>query len=179
MKEKVFLSLGSNLGDKINHLLNALTLMHQSGLKITNISKLYSTIPWGFESANTFYNICVEVHTSLNPYDLLSLTQSIEKSMGREKASNYYEDRVIDIDILFYGSNVLQTKELNIPHHHIQKRLFVLFPLNDIASTTIHPILGLSVKEMLNLIFEEGGVELVSASNQMTFVKHYQCFISK
>ena len=129
----IFLSLGANLGNREATINQALDLLAtQVGPLIKRSSFFYSQ-PWGFDSPNEFCNLCASFTTSLSPLDLLHTTQSIEKQLGRTQKSNgAYQDRTIDIDIIFYGDIHLETSELTIPHPLWQQRDFVKVPLAEI-----------------------------------------------
>lgn len=129
----VYLSLGANLGNREATINKALDLLAtQVGPLIKRSSFFYSQ-PWGFDSPNEFCNLCASFTTSLSPLDLLHTTQSIEKQLGRTQKSNgAYQDRTIDIDIIFYGDIHLETSELTIPHPLWQQRDFVKVPLAEI-----------------------------------------------
>ncbi len=147
--KKIFLSLSSNLGDKKANIENACVLLEKNDIKIIKKSALYETEPWGEEEQPWFLNQVVEVATILHPQDLLEKTQDIEKELGRKKRKKWTE-REIDIDILFYGKEILHKENLTIPHPFIEDRKFILVPLNEIASDFIHPILKKSMKELLH-----------------------------
>ncbi len=112
--------------------------------KVVSLSAFYATAPWGFASDNTFLNAVVCVETSLPPLEILSVTQSIEKEMGRthKSVNGVYSDRVIDIDLLLYDDLVLDTPTLKLPHPLMQERRFVMEPLAEIAPDVMHPVLG-------------------------------------
>lgn len=151
MKHKVYLGLGSNLGNKTKNLQKAkYEIMEQIG-KILKIADLYETEPWGFENKNWFLNTVVEVETAFNEIETLKKCLLIEKKLGRVRSTqkNTYLSRIIDIDILFFDSKIINLPELCIPHPHIQNRNFVLFPLADIAPEFIHPKLRKTVKYLL------------------------------
>ena len=130
----VYLSLGTNLGDKEHNLLSAITEIERRIGPVRAQSAFLSTEPWGFESANTFLNAAVCVETELSPTALLRATQQIERDMGRTQKSvdGQYHDRIIDIDILLYDDLHINTKKLTIPHPHMYERDFVLIPLREI-----------------------------------------------
>ncbi len=129
-----FLSLGTNLGDKENNLRRAIELLGERVGEVLRVSSFIETEPWGFVSDNTFLNACVKVDTVLAPQELLTVTQEIEKMLGRTRKSEggNYSDRIIDIDILLYGDLVVDDKNLKIPHPHMQERDFVMLPLKEI-----------------------------------------------
>lgn len=147
---KVYLGLGTNLGDMESNLRNALLEIEKRIGSIGSQSAFYLTEPWGFESSNKFLNMVVEINTDLTPFELLSATQAIEKDLGRQSKSlnGMYSDRLIDIDILFYGQEVIRDEVLTIPHPLLHKRDFVLIPLKEIASEWIHPVLGCPVSDI-------------------------------
>ena len=147
----LYLSLGTNQGDRKKALETAAEYISERIGRIVRLSAVYETEPWGFESSNLFLNQVLYVDTTLNATEILNLTQQIEKIMGREsKSSNgVYSDRVIDIDILLYGDICMQTERLTIPHPLMQKRRFVLEPLAEIAAHTVHPVSGKTIKELL------------------------------
>jgi 2-amino-4-hydroxy-6-hydroxymethyldihydropteridine diphosphokinase len=147
---RVYLSLGSNLGDRKRNLENAIDEIGRCCGEITACSSFYATAPWGFSSSNEFINIAVAAITSLEPEILLANLQKIERNAGRQtKTHNGYEDRPLDIDILFYDDRVVKTKHLTIPHPQLHQRLFVLIPLAEIASATIHPLFHKTVTDLL------------------------------
>lgn len=129
-----YIGIGTNLGDKLSNLQNAIDLLADYS-NILKISSIYETEAMGFQSENSFYNIVVHIETDLSPIELLNKNQTLEEKLGRV----YYDDgkyhsRIIDLDILIYEDLILKTKELRIPHPHIKKRNFVLLPLIEIDS---------------------------------------------
>lgn len=131
---KVYLGLGSNIGNRKRNMREAVQYMESLIGTVTRQSALYETEPWGFESPNLFINMCVCVETPLAPRQLLEATQEIEKRMGRVgKSENHeYQDRIIDIDILLYDDLTVDEPDLKIPHPLMNKREFVMTPLNEI-----------------------------------------------
>ena len=149
MGNTAYLGIGTNLGDKAAHIRRAVELIGQRVGTVLAVSPFYQSEPWGFVSDNRFLNVAVQVATSLSPMELLRETQSIEKLMGRtEKTTSTYADRIIDIDILFYGQMVLDTETLKIPHPLLPERDFVVIPLAEIAPQLIHPTLHLRMEEL-------------------------------
>jgi 2-amino-4-hydroxy-6-hydroxymethyldihydropteridine diphosphokinase len=135
-----YLSLGSNLGDKLKNLQQAINLIAEKIGTIAKISSVYKTASWGFKS-DDFYNICAQVSTSLNPEDLLKAIHKIELSLGRKRTSDKeYKVRTIDIDVLLFDNEIIFSKALIVPHKDMLNRKFVLVPLAEIASNFIHPI---------------------------------------
>lgn len=145
----IYLSLGSNLGDREKNLETALSELKNEGIVILKKSSIYETAPWGYEKQPEFLNMAMEGLTLLEPYDLLKLIKEIENKMGRKKTIKY-GPRVIDIDIIFYNNIILKSEVLTIPHPLMHKREFVLKPLCEIASEFIHPELKISVKKLLD-----------------------------
>lgn len=147
----LYLSLGTNQGDRKKALETAAKYISERIGRIVQASAVYETEPWGFDSNNLFLNQVLCIDTTLDAVDILNLTQQIEIEMGRTtKSSNgVYSDRVIDIDILLYGDICMQTERLTIPHPLMQKRRFVLEPLAEIAAHTVHPVSGKTIKELL------------------------------
>lgn len=146
----VYLSLGSNLGDREGNILLAIQKINERIGMVLAYSAFYVTKPVGFESSNDFVNAACVLLTSLAPFELLKETQQIEIEMGRtHKSHNHtYADRIIDLDILFYDDLVLVSEELILPHPHLHERLFVLDPLKDIAGDYLHPVLKKTIDEL-------------------------------
>jgi len=144
----VYLSLGSNIGDKLNNIETSVKFIIDEIGDVLAISKMYRTSAWGFKSENYFLNNVIKLETKLNPQDLLLKIQSIEKELGRERLTSGYSDRTIDIDILFYEDEIIEEENLIIPHPLLQDRNFVIYPLNDIASDYFHPIHKKTVSEL-------------------------------
>lgn len=143
----VYLALGSNLGDRLANLKQAITsLSPQMELKAK--SRVYETPPWGYTDQPMFLNQVVKVNTYLEAESLLKHLRRLEVALGRVP-SFQNGPRLIDIDILFYDDLVLNTSSLAIPHPRLNERAFVLMPLNDIAPAFAHPTLGKTVSEML------------------------------
>jgi 2-amino-4-hydroxy-6-hydroxymethyldihydropteridine diphosphokinase len=131
---RVLLSLGSNLGDKIEHLEKAIEAIKVSVGELEYISSHFYSEPWGFQSENEFVNLCLTCFTKLTPTELLEKIKEIEASMGRNKSISGYEDRCIDIDVIFYNQDEIQSDQLTIPHPHFKNRAFVMIPLQEIIN---------------------------------------------
>lgn len=135
-----YLSLGSNLGNKLKNLQQAIDLIDEKIGSVAKISSVYKTASWGFESED-FYNICVQVSTGLNPENLLKAIHKIELSLGRKRTlEKEYKARTIDIDVLLFDNEIIFSKELIVPHKEMLSRKFVMIPLVEIAPNLIHPI---------------------------------------
>ena len=132
---QVYLGLGTNLGDKEANLKAALEEIKKRVGEIASLSAFYASDPWGFESENSFLNAVCCVMSDLSPMEILSITQEIERELGRKTKSlnGIYSDRMIDIDILLYDDLQIQTPELTIPHPLMWERDFVIIPLSEIA----------------------------------------------
>lgn len=152
---RVFLLLGTNLGEREKNIERALHELSSRGVLITKKSSLLKTSPWGYKEQPDFLNLAVEAFTCLTPHQLLRLIKEIERDLGRKETFRY-GPRVIDIDILFYENEIIKTDELVIPHPLIHKREFALRPLCEIAPDFVHPEFGVSVKELLQYLKWQG-----------------------
>lgn len=150
---KAYLAFGSNLGDKTRYIKDAYTLLERSGkILILKKSGFYFSKAYGDDALNDFINSVCEVETEFSPVELLDFLKNTEKFLGRNQThSKRYENRQIDIDILFYGDEKFSEKDLVIPHKDIENRDFVLVPLKEIAPEKILPS-GRSIDEALGLI---------------------------
>ncbi len=143
----VYLGLGSNLGNRQDNLDLALDFLSQR-LRLGKVSSIYDTEPVGNIEQPRFLNLTCQAYTTLTPTGLLTLTKGIERKLGRVPGRSN-EPRPIDIDILFYGDQVIQTSNLFIPHPRLTERAFVLIPLEQIAPNLAHPVSGETIKELL------------------------------
>ncbi|HIA48037.1 MAG TPA: 2-amino-4-hydroxy-6-hydroxymethyldihydropteridine diphosphokinase [Candidatus Hydrogenedentes bacterium] len=160
---KVWLSLGSNVGDRKQTLTLALeTLGREPDLTLKCVSSLYETEPWGNTDQSSFYNLAVEIGTAFEPLELLNAAKLIERQLGR-KPGPRWGPRVIDIDIVLWETVVLDTPELTIPHPSFQERAFVLVPLCEIAPMQIDPVSGSTVEALLDGVAGKTGVSRVEA----------------
>jgi 2-amino-4-hydroxy-6-hydroxymethyldihydropteridine diphosphokinase len=146
----VYLSLGSNLSDKKDNLNKAIIEL-SSILTDLQLSPIYETEPWGYTEQPPFLNQCVGGKCNIDPFQLLVKIQEIEKKLGKNVEFKW-GPRIIDIDILFYGNRIIQTDNLTIPHPYIQERAFVLIPLEDIARDFVHPILNVTIGELVGIL---------------------------
>lgn len=154
----VYLSMGSNLGDRKANMETAVEMIAEVLCSPVLNSGIYETQAWGYDGRN-FLNMVIKASTSLEPHSLLISLKNIETGMGRVKSGEGYADRMIDIDILFYGREVYKSDNLIIPHPGIPKRLFVLVPLKDIALDFVHPVLNKSVEELLKECPDKGWIK--------------------
>lgn len=148
-RQTVYLGIGSNIGDRLTHLqdaVNLLDLLPDTG--VTDVSAIYMTEPVGVTEQERFYNGVVKLDTGLSPDELRSHCKAIERNLGRPEQYIRWSPRVIDIDILLYGSLVMRNSVLGIPHEELTKRMFVLIPLLDLADP-LHPVLQCPVSSLL------------------------------
>jgi 2-amino-4-hydroxy-6-hydroxymethyldihydropteridine diphosphokinase len=147
--KKVFLGIGTNLGDRERNLEETVAKIKEYIGPVLNLSSVYETEPWGFESENQFLNMVVEVETKQSPSGVLGAILMIEAFLGRTREGNQYTSRVIDIDILLYEDNVVDEVSLKIPHPLMGERRFVIVPLCEIAPDLVHPVLKKSIASLL------------------------------
>jgi 2-amino-4-hydroxy-6-hydroxymethyldihydropteridine diphosphokinase len=156
----VFLLLGSNTGNRVATLQEACMLLSAQTGAVVEQSDYYESEPWGFEAPVWFINQALRIETSLTPAVLLYATQHIEQRLGRVRTapSGVYVSRPIDIDVLFYGNDIIHTPALTIPHPLLHQRRFALLPLCDIAPNHIHPLLHKTTATLLQQCDDQGVV---------------------
>lgn len=157
----VYLSLGSNLGNRQTNLDQALKLIGER-MRLGKVSSIYDTEPVGLTNQPRFLNLACEVFTRLSPEGLLALLKGIELKMGRYSRTG--EPRIIDIDIVIFGDQVINTPNLVIPHPRMHERAFVLIPLTEIAPDVVHPVLKKTIKELDKAVKEVQGVMKLNES---------------
>ena len=159
---KAYLGLGSNIGDRLENLRGALYHLNNAPeILVQKVSPVYETIPVGGPQQPDYFNAAVEIDTNLEAENLLELCLSFEQKMGRIRGV-HWGPRIIDMDILLYGELIINTERLKIPHHHMHERAFVLKPLADIAPDIMHPVLGLTVREMLAGVGDSGVRKIIN-----------------
>lgn len=156
--ERVYLGLGSNLGNRELNLEKALDFLSER-MKIVRVSSIYDTEPVGNPNQPRFLNLVCEVQTGLSPLGLLIVIKAIENKLGRMPGESN-TPRTIDIDILLYGNKVMDTPQLTIPHPRLHERAFVLVPLSEIAPDTLHLVMKKTVKELWETVEGKNGVIL-------------------
>lgn len=170
----VYIALGSNKGHKFENLQAAINAIYKHVGTVKRLSKVYKSPAMGFEG-DDFYNACLLVETELKPKPLLKTLITIEKQLGRMRSNKKgYQSREIDLDILFYNDQVIETKSLTVPHQQLPYRKFVLQPLNDIAADVNHPILNKTIYELLDScedasVLEPLSIWLKNPSKHVTF----------
>jgi 2-amino-4-hydroxy-6-hydroxymethyldihydropteridine diphosphokinase len=147
---RVYIALGSNRGDREKNLRDAIKLIEEKAGKVLSVSSVYETEPWQMNDSVSFLNQVILMETKQDGATLMEMLIQIEKSMGRIRHHGVgYESRTIDLDILFFNNEVIQSESLVVPHPQIAKRRFVLEPLAEIAPDYVHPVLK---KTMLHLL---------------------------
>jgi 2-amino-4-hydroxy-6-hydroxymethyldihydropteridine diphosphokinase len=150
----VYIGIGSNLGDRQKSCLRAIELLQERGIVVTKKSSLYETEPWGYKDQPQFINMAIEGETEFNPKELLMVLKNIEREIGREESLRW-GPRKVDLDILLFDTIILTEDSLEIPHPLLHKRDFVLKPLCEIASDIHHPLLKMSISDLLQQLYKK------------------------
>lgn len=149
----VYLSIGSNIGDKRLNLANAISRLHSHDkMDVVRVSSFYKTQPQNYTDQDWFVNAALKIKTLLDPQKLLAVLKIVEKDLDKDGKSFRFGPRIIDLDIIYYDNLVLKTKLLEIPHPRMHERCFVLIPICDIGAHTIHPVLNLRSDVLLKTI---------------------------
>lgn len=148
---RVYIALGSNVGDREGNLARAIELLSQRGVRESRRASIYETEPVGMRDQTWFLNSVVQAETELMPTQLMNTLLEIEREMGRQRRERN-GPRVIDLDILLYGTSTLKTKEVEIPHPRMAERRFVLAPLAEIAADARHPVSNKTIGELLDAL---------------------------
>ena len=146
-----YLSLGSNIGDRIGFVQQATSLLGAAdGISLIRTSAFYESEPWGMNSKNWFVNAVVEVKTTLSPQKLLEECQRVETQLGRQRLPDTpgYQDRTIDIDVLFYNKDIINDENLVVPHKYLHLRAFTLVPLLELIPNFEHPVLHKTISQL-------------------------------
>jgi 2-amino-4-hydroxy-6-hydroxymethyldihydropteridine diphosphokinase len=157
----VYLGLGANVGNRLANLRLALARM-RTFARLEAVSRLYETEPVGLKEQPLFLNAACRVTTGLEPAALFRFLKNLEAEIGRRPGGALGGPRPIDLDILFYGERVVEAGDLRIPHPRLEERAFVLAPLCDLAPEMRHPVLGKTMRELLDAV-GEAGVKVVAA----------------
>lgn len=160
---KIALGLGSNLGDRLANIRAAVNMILSAGVQNMSVSGVYETLPWGNEDQRRFLNACVVAETASDPFIFLQNLKAIEKRIGRVSRERW-GPREIDADILLWGNMSLQTPTLSIPHPYMHRRAFVLVPLAQIAPNMKHPLLKMTVSELLSKLEEKDTGEIIKVT---------------
>ena len=161
MPRQVYIGIGSNLGKKKENYIEALDRIAKiPDCRVIRESSLYESEPWG-DTKEWYCNGAIEIEIELKPNLLLKKFKNIERAMGRKKVRKRWGARVIDIDILLFDKLVLEEKSLKIPHPEMNNRNFVLIPLSEIAPQVIHPVLGMTISELLVNVKDDKRVSLM------------------
>lgn len=161
MSHTVILCLGGNMGDRAFYIYSAISEIKEQIGNVKKLSNIYETEAWGVENQQAYLNCCIEVKSSLTPFEVLNTILTIEKNLGRERNPLLqYDARTIDIDVLFYNNDFIDTETLMVPHPRLHMRKFVLMPLNDIEPNLEHPILKLPITYLLQHCSDKLNVKL-------------------
>jgi 2-amino-4-hydroxy-6-hydroxymethyldihydropteridine diphosphokinase len=160
MKNTAYLSLGSNVGNREKYLKEAIKLLNQHhDIDVMKVSSIYETEPVGFTEQGEFLNLVLEINTSLSAETLLHQCLQVEKDLGREREFRW-GPRIIDLDILLYNQENIETEKLIVPHPRMHERAFVLVPLAELSQTIKHPKLETPLSALLDEIPDKEGVRL-------------------
>jgi 2-amino-4-hydroxy-6-hydroxymethyldihydropteridine diphosphokinase len=164
MDQGIFLSLGGNIGDVQSTFVDAIELLEERGISIVKESSLYRTEPVGNTDQDWFYNQVIQVETNLSPQELLNACLEVEKLLGRIRTDEHWGPRTIDIDIICYNQEEVNTETLTLPHPEACKRKFVLLPLAEIAPDFKAPVMNQTLTEILKDCEEKDSSEVVKVS---------------
>ncbi len=160
---RVFLGIGGNLGDRLGNLRRAVELIGERIGRIEKVSSVYLSEPWGFKHAKYFTNIVAELYTDLSADEVLTKAFEIEAELKRTRSGRGYEGRTMDIDILFFNNEILNTERLVVPHPHICQRKFVLLPMAEIAADFVHPQNGKTMQKLAETCTDNGRIRKLSS----------------
>jgi 2-amino-4-hydroxy-6-hydroxymethyldihydropteridine diphosphokinase len=159
---QVVLSLGSNQGNRHENIMRCINMLHREVGTIVAVSSLFESDSWGFES-DSFYNCAVLMHTNKKPQKILKNVLKVEQKLGRVRTETaLYQPRIIDIDLIAFDDEIVKNDTLEIPHKHLENRLFVLLPMKEIAPDWIHPVSRKNISELIHLCVDEGKCVAIS-----------------
>jgi 2-amino-4-hydroxy-6-hydroxymethyldihydropteridine diphosphokinase len=166
----VFISVGSNLGDKLDNCLRGIAALSESGESVLlGVSRFFRTSPVDYADQDWFVNAAIKIRTTMTPLALLDRLVAIQQQMGRNADAVRFGPRVLDLDILLYDDWVVRMPRLKIPHPRMHKRAFVLQPICDINPSIIHPVLGQTVADLLNRL-DDQDQRVIPLENQPTLL---------
>ena len=158
----VFLSIGSNKGEKSDNLNKAIHCLTDHNLiRVVAVSSFYKTQPQNFEDQDWFVNAAVKIETQAEPEELLVILKQTEQSLDKQGKTFRFGPRIIDLDIIYFQNRVFKTDHLEIPHPRMQERCFVLRPMCDIGADIIHPVLGKTPEQLLKIIEKQTRQEVI------------------
>ena len=162
VQNQAILSIGSNQGNRLENIQKCIQLIQLEMGTVFSVSKLYESPSWGFES-DSFYNCAIAIHTHISAQKLLTGLLKIEKKLGRIRSSQEgYQPRIIDVDIVSFENDIINTATLVVPHPQMQKRLFVLIPMKDLQLEFIHPVLQKTTQELINICEDKSSCKVIS-----------------
>ena len=171
---KVYFSLGSNKGDRLDFILRAIRQLEKTiGTLVAN-SSVFESEPWGFTADTAFYNMVVQFNTKMSSAELLASVTEAELKLGRSRDGNGYSSRTIDIDILFVDQMLVKSETLAIPHPRMHLRRFVLEPLLEISPEMIHPLFNITVFDLMKVCQDTSALQVVLSRE--AFFKQYTTF---
>jgi len=146
----VYLSLGSNKGDRVGYIQQATSILDGiEGISLVRTSAFYESEPWGVDTKNWFVNAMIEINTTLSPQELLTTINKVEAQLGRNRElEGHYGDRTLDIDIIFYGDEIVNDENLIVPHKFFHQRAFTLVPMLELSPNFVHPTLKKTVMQL-------------------------------
>ncbi len=159
---RVFLLTGSNRGESLRLMNTAVRLVGEELGQVVRESRVYCSEPWGYSSSALFYNQSIEIASTLSADSILEKILEIETRMGRIRLGEGYSDREMDIDILFYGDEIIEKENLAIPHPRMHLRRFALVPMEEIAPNLIHPVFNKSISQLLTTCTDSSAVVEIS-----------------
>jgi 2-amino-4-hydroxy-6-hydroxymethyldihydropteridine diphosphokinase len=165
MSHKVYIGIGSNIGDREGYLKKALAYLHkQEGIRVTNVSSIYETDPVGYTDQDSFLNMAAELETLLSPEELLTILQKNELDLNR-KREIHWGPRTIDLDILLYNDENIESEQLKIPHPRMHERAFVLIPLYEVNPKLILKTVNQPIEKTIAELQDKEGVRLWKRKN--------------
>jgi len=162
IQHQVIISIGSNQGERLENIENSIKMVHQEIGTVIRVSKLYETPSWGFES-DAFYNCALLVHTCKAAEEVLQGIFKVEEKLGRIRNSGEgYQARTIDVDIISFDEEIIETENLIVPHPRMQDRKFVLLPMKDLKTDFVHPILNKNISELISHCEDDSDCKIIS-----------------